>query len=112
MCYAISASPDPLARTIAMNSCAAVPDYPRPAVWPDGYYVPTSTGDDVIRSTRCAVDRRSHAARGTRDEQCMVFSMAVESVLFRQHSRHRRHTLLVARFPSSMRRDRRADVCF
>jgi hypothetical protein len=25
------------------------PDYPRPAVWPDGYYVTTSTGDDVIQ---------------------------------------------------------------
>jgi hypothetical protein len=27
------------------------PDYPRPAVWPDGYYVPTSTGDDRISET-------------------------------------------------------------
>ena len=25
------------------------PDYPRPAIWSDGYYVPTSTGDDVIQ---------------------------------------------------------------
>jgi hypothetical protein len=27
------------------------PDYPRPAIWPDGYYVPTSTGDDPISET-------------------------------------------------------------
>ena len=24
------------------------PDYPRPAVWPDGYYNPTSTSDDLL----------------------------------------------------------------
>ena len=33
------------------------PDYPRPAIWRDGYYVPTSTGDEVIQKHACVVDR-------------------------------------------------------
>ena len=33
------------------------PDYPRPAVWTDGYYTPTSTGDDVIQKHTCIADR-------------------------------------------------------
>ena len=33
------------------------PDYPRPAVWPDGYYVPSSTGDTVIQKQAFVADR-------------------------------------------------------
>jgi hypothetical protein len=33
------------------------PDYPWPAVWPDGYYTPTSTGDHVIEKHVCIADR-------------------------------------------------------
>ena len=33
------------------------PDYPRPAVWPDGYYIPTSTSDNFIQKHVCVVER-------------------------------------------------------
>ncbi|KPK77535.1 MAG: hypothetical protein AMJ79_02805, partial [Phycisphaerae bacterium SM23_30] len=50
MCYAISTSPDPLGSYYRYQFVRPLfPDYPRPAVWPDGYYVPTSTGDHVIQ---------------------------------------------------------------
>jgi hypothetical protein len=50
MCYAISTSPDPLGSYYRYQFVRPLfPDYPRPAVWPDGYYIPTSTGDDVIQ---------------------------------------------------------------
>ena len=49
MCYAVSTGPDPLGSYYRYEFVRPLfPDYPRPAVWPDGYYVPTSTGDDVI----------------------------------------------------------------
>src|SRR5688572_7616181 len=48
MCYAISVSDDPLGAYHRYEFLRPLfPDYPRPAVWPDGYYVPTSTGDEV-----------------------------------------------------------------
>jgi hypothetical protein len=50
MCYAISATSDPLGSYYRYEFLRPLfPDYPRPAVWPDGYYVPTSTGDNVIQ---------------------------------------------------------------
>src|SRR5207253_1268868 len=50
MCYAISTTSDPLGSYYRyIFERPLFPDYPRPAVWPDGYYVPTSTGDDVIQ---------------------------------------------------------------
>ena len=48
------------------------PDYPRPAVWPDGYYVPTSTGDDVIQKHACVVDRARMLKGEPATEQCVV----------------------------------------
>src|SRR5262249_5540606 len=50
ICYAVSTGPDPLGpyHRYAFER-PLFPDYPRPAIWPDGYYVPTSTGDDVIQ---------------------------------------------------------------
>jgi len=73
MCYAISTSPDPLGSYYRYEFLRPLfPDYPRPAVWPDGYYVPTSTGDDVIQKHTCAVDRQ-HMLRGEpATEQCMI----------------------------------------
>jgi hypothetical protein len=48
ICYAVSAGPDPLGSYYRyMFQRPLFPDYPRPAVWPDGYYVTTSTGDHV-----------------------------------------------------------------
>jgi len=48
------------------------PDYPRPAVWPDGYYVPTSTGDDIVQKHACVVDRGKMLAGEPATEQCFV----------------------------------------
>ena len=48
------------------------PDYPRPAVWPDGYYVPTSTSDDFIEKHACVVDRNRMLKGEPATEQCVV----------------------------------------
>ena len=58
MCYAISATPDPLGAYYRYEFLRPLfPDYPRPAIWTDGYYVPTSTSDDriCVRSSRLAM---------------------------------------------------------
>jgi hypothetical protein len=47
------------------------PDYPRPAVWSDGYYVPTSTGDDVIEHA-CVVERAKMLKGEPAPEQCLI----------------------------------------
>ena len=58
MCYAISTTADPLGEYHRYEFLRTLfPDYPRPAVWPDGYYVPTSTSDDLIEKHACVVDR-------------------------------------------------------
>jgi hypothetical protein len=58
MCYAVSTSPDPLGSYFRYEFRRPLfPDYPRPAVWPDGYYVPTSTGDNVIQKHIYVADR-------------------------------------------------------
>src|SRR5207247_2540837 len=50
ICYAVSTGPDLLGSYYRyMFERPLFPDHPRPAVWPDGYYVTTSTGDDVIQ---------------------------------------------------------------
>jgi hypothetical protein len=50
------------------------PDYPRPAVWPDGYYVPSSTGDEVIEKHACVVERGAMLAGRPAREQCFVIN--------------------------------------
>ena len=58
MCYAVSTSSDPLGPWYRYEFVRPLfPDHPRPAVWPDGYYVPTSTGDTVIQKQAFVVDR-------------------------------------------------------
>lgn len=58
MCYAVSTGPDPLGSYYRYQFVRPLfPDYPRPAVWPDGYYVPTSTGDNVIEKHAYVVQR-------------------------------------------------------
>jgi len=58
MCYAVSTGPDPLGSYYRYQFVRPLfPDYPRPAVWPDGYYVPTSTGDHVIQKHAYVVER-------------------------------------------------------
>ena len=58
MCYAISTSSDPLGSYYRYEFIRPLfPDYPRPAVWPDGYYIPTSTGDEVVQKQAFVADR-------------------------------------------------------
>jgi hypothetical protein len=75
MCYAISVGPDPFGPYYRYEFLRPLfPDYPRPAVWPDGYYVPTSTGDDVIEKHACVVERSKMLAGEPAREQCFVIA--------------------------------------
>lgn len=85
MCYAVSASADPLGAWYRYEFLRPYfPDYPRPAVWPDGYYVPSSTGDDRISPTvatqkhACVVERAKMLRGEPASEQCLI----VENVNF------------------------------
>jgi hypothetical protein len=79
MCYAISTSSDPLGSYYRYEFLRPLfPDYPRPAIWLDGYYNPTSTGDNRISET---VATQKHACVAERDrmlkgepasEQCVI----------------------------------------
>ncbi len=73
MCYAVSTSSDPLGSYYRYEFLRALfPDYPRPAVWPDGYYIPTSTGDEVIQKHACVADREKMLKGGPASEQCVI----------------------------------------
>jgi hypothetical protein len=73
MCYAVSEGPDPLGRYHRYEYRRPLfPDYPRPAIWPDGYYVPTSTGDDVIQKHACVAERDSMLVGAPAREQCII----------------------------------------
>ncbi len=75
ICYAISAGVDPVGPYYRyVFERPLFPDYPRPAVWPDGYYVPTSTGDDVIQKHVCIVDRNKMLQGRPATEQCIVIN--------------------------------------
>src|SRR5206468_10218892 len=73
MCYAVSTGPDPLGEYYRYEFVRTLfPDYPRPAIWPDGYYVPTSTGDEVIQKHVCIADRAKMLTGEPATEQCLV----------------------------------------
>ena len=79
MCYAISATPDPLGSYYRYEYLRPLfPDYPRPAVWPDGYYVPTSTSDNRISQSvatekhACVVDRAKMLKGQPAAEHCVI----------------------------------------
>lgn len=73
ICYAVSVSSDPLGEYYRYEFLRAFfPDYPRPAVWPDGYYVPTSTSDDLIQKHACVVERNKMLRGLPATEQCFV----------------------------------------
>ena len=85
MCYAVSATADPFGPYYRYEFLRPLfPDYPRPAIWPDGYYVPTSTGDNRISDSvatqmhACVVDRTRMLAGQPATEQCII----VENVNF------------------------------
>jgi hypothetical protein len=73
MCYAVSTGPDPLGTYYRYAFERRVfPDYPRPAIWTDGYYVPTSAGDDVIKKQICIADRAKMLLGKPATEQCII----------------------------------------
>jgi hypothetical protein len=73
MCYALSTGSDPLGPYYRYEFLRPLfPDYPRPAIWPDGYYVPTSTGDEVIQKHACVVDRAKMLKGQPATEQCVI----------------------------------------
>lgn len=73
MCYAVSTSSDPLGSYYRYEFLRPLfPDYPRPAVWPDGYYIPTSTGDEVIQKHACVAERAKMLRGEPAREQCVI----------------------------------------
>jgi hypothetical protein len=73
MCYAISTSDDPLGSYYRYEFLRPLfPDYPRPAIWRDGYYVPTSTGDEVIQKHACVVERDKMLKGEAARELCAI----------------------------------------
>ncbi len=73
MCYAVSTTSDPLGSYYRyVFDRPLFPDYPRPAIWSDGYYTPTSTGDEVIQKHVCVADRDSMLKGRPATEQCVI----------------------------------------
>jgi hypothetical protein len=79
MCYAISKGPDPMGPYYRYAfERPLFPDYPRPAIWTDGYYVPTSSSDNRISDTiatqkhACVVDRTRMLNGEPASEQCQI----------------------------------------
>ena len=73
ICYAVSVTSDPLGAYYRYEFLRPFfPDYPRPAVWPDGYYLPTSTSDDLIQKHACVVERNKMLKGLPATEQCLV----------------------------------------
>ena len=83
MCYAVSATSDPLGPYYRYEFQRPLfPDYPRPAVWPDGYYNPTSTSDDLLpdvitQKHDCIADRNQMLKGLPATEQCLVIDGGV-----------------------------------
>ncbi len=83
MCYAVSATADPLGAYYRYEfERPLFPDYPRPAVWPDGYYNPTSTSDNLLpgivtQKHECIAERRKMLRGLPATEQCIVIDSAV-----------------------------------
>ena len=81
ICYAVSTGSDPVGPYFRYEFLRPLfPDYPRPAIWTDGYYVPTSTGDDPISETiatqkhACVADRAKMLRGEPATEQCVVLN--------------------------------------
>jgi hypothetical protein len=73
MCYAVSTGPSPLGSYYRYEFTRPLfPDYPRPAIWPNGYYLPTSTGDTVIQKHICAANREAMLQGKAASEQCFI----------------------------------------
>ncbi|HKW88321.1 MAG TPA: hypothetical protein VJN21_06165 [Candidatus Acidoferrales bacterium] len=99
MCYAVSTTSDPLGKYYRYAfERDLFPDYPRPAVWPDGYYVPTSTGDTVIQKHVCIAERNKMLRGLPATEQCIV----IDGVNFLNNADIDGHALPPAGAPNIM----------
>ena len=79
MCYAVSTSSDPMGSYYRYEFLRPLfPDYPRPAIWPDGYYLPSSTSDNRISDSvatqkhACVVERDKLLRGEPATEQCLI----------------------------------------
>jgi hypothetical protein len=83
MCYAVSVTADPLGPYYRYEFQRPLfPDYPRPAVWPDGYYNPTSTSDNLLpevitQKHDCIADRNKMLKGLPATEQCVIIDGGV-----------------------------------
>ena len=83
MCYAVSATSDPLGSYYRYEYQRPLfPDYPRPAVWPDGYYNPTSTSDNLLpevitQKHDCIAEREKMLKGLPATEQCVIIDGGV-----------------------------------
>jgi hypothetical protein len=78
ICYAVSTGPDPLGAYYRyMFQRPLFPDYPRPAIWPDGYYVTTSTSDNLAQRHAYVVQRDQMLKGEPATEQGFIFDDAV-----------------------------------
>lgn len=79
MCYAVSTTPDPFGPYYRYEFDRPLfPDYPRPSIWPDGYYIPTSTSDNLIQRQIFVADR----AKMLRGEEATEQSFILNGVNF------------------------------
>ncbi len=81
MCYAVSVGPDPFGPYYRYEFLRPLfPDYPRPAIWLDGYYLPSSTSDNPISDTittqkhACVAERAKMLKGEPAREQCIIIN--------------------------------------
>jgi hypothetical protein len=78
MCYAVSTTSDPLGSYYRyMFERPLFPDYPRPALWPDGYYVTSSTSDKLIQRHAYVVEREKMLKGEAATEQGFILDDVV-----------------------------------
>ena len=75
MCYAISTGSDPLGPYYRYEFDRPLfPDYPRPTIWPDGYYTTSSTSDNLIQRQAFVADRDKMLKGGDATEQSFIIN--------------------------------------
>lgn len=75
VCMAVSVTGNPLGRYYRYQFPRALfPDYPRLGVWPNGYYLGTSSGDTVIQKHACVADRAAMLRGQPAAEQCAIIN--------------------------------------
>ena len=75
MCYAVSTGPDPFGPYYRYEFDRPLfPDYPRPTIWPDGYYTTSSTSDNLIQRQAFVADRAKMLKGGDATEQSFIIN--------------------------------------